>query len=95
MLEKELEKMLANEVKKRGGRTWKWVAPGNTGVPDRIVVLPGGKVGFVEVKQKGKHPRADQRVQIGRLVGLGCEVHILDDPMAIADVIAKIGGERN
>ena len=40
MLEKDIEKILVGEVKKLGGRAYKWVSPGNDGVPDRIVVFP-------------------------------------------------------
>ncbi len=44
MLEKMIEQKLRNEVKALGGRAYKFVSPGNDGVPDRLVVLPGGKV---------------------------------------------------
>ena len=47
MLEKDIEKILVNEVKKLGGRAYKWVSPGNDGVPDRIVILPGMRPAFV------------------------------------------------
>ena len=41
MLEREIEKKLVDGVRKLGGRAYKFVSPGNDGVPDRIVVLPG------------------------------------------------------
>ena len=50
MTESELEKILVEEVRKAGGRAYKWVSPGNIGVPDRIVFFPGGKVYYVELK---------------------------------------------
>ena len=50
-LEKDIERALVEKVKKRGGYCLKWVCPGWTGVPDRIVLLPGGKVVFVELKR--------------------------------------------
>lgn len=50
-LEKEIEKKLVNIVKKYGGLCLKWICPGWAGVPDRIVLLPGGKVIFVELKR--------------------------------------------
>ena len=50
MQEKEIEKILVAEVKKLGGRAYKWVSPGNDGVPDRIVVFPNRKPIFVELK---------------------------------------------
>lgn len=52
MREREIEKILAAEVKKLGGRAYKWVSPGNDGVPDRIVILPGETPYFVELKSE-------------------------------------------
>ena len=59
MRERELEKQLIDEVKRRGGLCEKWTS-GTVGWPDRIVILPDGKVGFVEVKRPGEKPRAIQ-----------------------------------
>ena len=50
MKESEVEAMLVRGVQLRGGLCWKFVSPGRAGVPDRIVVLPGGRVIFVELK---------------------------------------------
>lgn len=50
-LEKEIEAKLVKIVKKYGGLCLKWICPGWAGVPDRIVLLPGGKVIFVELKR--------------------------------------------
>ena len=50
MKEKEIEKILVDEVKRLGGRAYKWTSPGNDGVPDRIVFLPDTRVIFVELK---------------------------------------------
>lgn len=90
MLEKELEKKFAEEVKVVGGRAFKFVSPGNTGVPDRIVVMPGGKIGFVELKQKGKKPTKLQSLQIKRLKELGCFVAVLDDDENIGEILENI-----
>ena len=49
-MEKDIEGYLTREVKKMGGQCLKWVSPGSDGVPDRIVLLPGGHVWFVELK---------------------------------------------
>ena len=51
MLEKEIEQQMRDLVKKRGGLFYKFVSPGNRGVPDRIVITPAGEVWFVELKQ--------------------------------------------
>lgn len=50
-LEREIEARLVRMVKNRGGLCLKWVCPGWAGVPDRIVLLPGGRVVFVELKR--------------------------------------------
>jgi hypothetical protein len=50
MLERDIEKYLIRRTAERGGVAYKWVSPGRVGVADRIVVLPGGVVWFVEVK---------------------------------------------
>lgn len=77
MLEKEVEKYLVREVKKIGGVSFKFISPGNAGVPDRIVILPMGKVVFVELKtDKGKLSKL-QTAQIRKISELGAEVKVL------------------
>ena len=71
MLEKNIEKYLVDEVKKIGGRAYKFVSPGNDGVPDRLVCLPGGSVFFVELKAPGKKANGLQKLQQRRLMDLG------------------------
>ena len=50
MKESQIETQLVRGVRALGGRAYKFVSPGNTGVPDRLVVLPGGRIIFVELK---------------------------------------------
>ena len=57
MREKIIEQHLVKAVKNSGGIAPKLVSPGFDGMPDRLVLLPGGKIGFVEVKVPGKEPR--------------------------------------
>ena len=77
MLEKEVEKYLVREIKKLGGVSFKFISPGNAGVPDRIVMLPNGRVVFVELKtDKGKLTKL-QESQIRKISGLGAEVKVL------------------
>lgn len=59
MREKYIEQKLVREVKKRGGLCEKWNS-GSSGWPDRLVLLPDGKFGLVEVKAPGKKPRVLQ-----------------------------------
>jgi len=73
-----IEKKLVGEVKKAGGVAYKFVSPSSRLVPDRIVLLPGGRLVFVEYKAHGKSPRADQLREHGRLLALGFDVVVLD-----------------
>lgn len=90
MREKQIEKKLVSEVKKRGGICPKWVSPGFDGVPDRIVLLPGRKFGMVEVKAPGENPRPLQVARHKLLGRLGFKVHILDDVSQIGGIIDEI-----
>lgn len=77
MKEKDLEKILVKEVRKLGGRAYKWVSPGNDGVPDRIVVFPNRWPIFVELKADKGKLSALQAVQIKRLQELGQRVVVV------------------
>lgn len=90
MSEKELEKKFVAAVKSHGGRAYKFVSPGNSGVPDRLVILPEGKIGFVELKAPGKTSRPDQRNQQRILETLGCYVAVVDRQEMIDQVIQEI-----
>ena len=90
MREKVIEKKLVTEVKKKGGICPKWVAPGFDGMPDRIVLLPGRKFGFVEVKAPGEKPRPLQISRHKLLSRLGFRVHVLDDVSQIGGIIDEI-----
>ncbi len=90
MREKSIEQELVKEVKKRGGICPKWVSPGFDGVPDRIVLLPGGHFGFVEVKAPGEKPRALQRSRYRLFEKLGFTTHILDGKEQIGGILDEI-----
>lgn len=90
MRERDLEARFRDAVRASGGKAYKFVSPGNDGVPDRLVVLPGGRIGFVELKQQGKRPTRLQEQQLDRLKGLGCVALVLDDPKDIRTVIQRI-----
>lgn len=77
MKESEIEKILVSEVRKLGGRAYKWVSPGNDGVPDRIVILPGKTPAFVELKTRSGKLSALQQVQVRRLESLGQTVKVI------------------
>lgn len=77
MLEREIESFLVRNVKAMGGTAYKFVSPGNTGVPDRMVVLPGGKIVFVELKSETGRLSALQKRQVEGLKKLDCDVRVL------------------
>lgn len=90
MREKDIERKLIKEVKKAGGICPKWVSPGFDGIPDRIVLFPGGKVGFVEVKALGKKPRPLQQSRHTMLRRLGFKVYVLDSTEQIGGIVDGI-----
>jgi hypothetical protein len=61
-------------VKKIGGKAYKTVSPGNDGFPDRLIVLPGNKMAFVELKAPGKKATAQQLKRQQELANFGCVV---------------------
>lgn len=87
MLEKDIEKILVTEIRKLGGRAYKWVSPGNDGVPDRIVILPGLQPIFVELKTETGRLSAIQNVQIDRLRKMKQNVKILYGESQIRDFL--------
>jgi hypothetical protein len=88
MLEKKIEQRLRVIAKKAGGLAAKWVSPGMSGVPDRIVFLPGGRIIFVELKRPGEKPTPLQNRIIEMLRGLGADVRVVDS-MEKADEIFR------
>lgn len=77
MKESEIERVLVEEVKRLGGRAYKWTSPGNDGVPDRIVFLPDTRVIFVELKTDTGRLSPLQKIQIDRLKKLGQWVEVV------------------
>ena len=73
-----------------GGLASKFVSPGFDGMPDRIVLMPGGKIGFVEVKRKGKTPCPLQVSRHGLLRRLGFQVYVLEDEEKIGGILNEI-----
>jgi hypothetical protein len=74
--EKTLEAYLCKKVKSLGGKCLKLT--GEAGIPDRLVILPGGRYIFVELKREGEKPRPIQDFRIQQLMYLGCNVLIID-----------------
>ena len=81
--ERGIERRLVEAVKRAGGICPKLVSPGSAGMPDRLALLPGGLVVFVEVKRPGEKPTNLQAYRHGQLRRLGMRVCVLDDPTQI------------
>lgn len=77
MSEKQIEQKLRADVKAMGGRAYKFVSPGNTGVPDRIVIMPGRIPIFVELKTDTGRLSPIQKAQIDYLERMGQDVRVL------------------
>ena len=90
MREKIIEQHLVKAVKNSGGIAPKLVCPGFDGMPDRLVLLPRGKIGFLEVKAPGKEPRPLQVARHGLLRRLGFKVYVLDAPEQIGGILDEI-----
>lgn len=90
MREKEIEKKLVEETRRRKGLALKFVSPGFDGMPDRILLLPEGKIAFVEVKAPGKNPRPLQLVRHAMFRRLGFQVFVLDDEVMIEKILEEV-----
>lgn len=90
MREETTEQKLTLMVKAAGGIAPKFVSPGYDGMPDRIVLLPGGRMAFVEVKAPGKEPRPLQVTRHKLLRRLGFKVYVLDRPEQIGGILDEI-----
>lgn len=87
MREKVVEEALVKAVKCRGGLALKLTSPSWVGIPDRLVLLPQGSLGFVEVKAPGKVPRPLQVRRLEQLKSLGFKVYVLDSLEKIEGVL--------
>ena len=85
-----MEAKLVDAVKTAGGVCWKFPSPGTSGVPDRIVLLPSGRIGFVEVKAPGETPRPLQHLRIRTLRRLGFKAFVLDSPDQIGGILDAV-----
>lgn len=88
--EKLLERKLRESVKKMGGWAVKFWAVNLAGFPDRIVLMPGGRIWFVEMKSEGKKPSPIQNVIIPKLRGLGFEVWVIDTQILLDRFLNEI-----
>jgi len=90
MREKAIESKLVKAVKSMGGLAPKFVSPGLDGVPDRLVLLPGGNMAFIEVKAPGETMRPLQVRRKRQLESLGFSVYCIDSPEQIGGILNEI-----
>lgn len=90
MREKTIEQKFRAAVKAAGGLAVKFTSPGFDGVPDRLALLPGGRMAFVEVKAPEKKPRPLQLARHRLLRQLGFKVYVLDDEGQIGGMVDEI-----
>lgn len=90
MREKEIEEKLRLSVKAHGGIALKFTSPGFDGMPDRLILLPNGKMAFAELKSPGKKPRPLQLARHRLLRRLGFKVYVIDSTEQIGGVIDEI-----
>ena len=90
MREREIEQKLIDAVKAQGGVCWKFVSPGTAGIPDRIILMPMGRIAFVEVKAPGESPRKLQLARHRLLRRLGFKTFVLDNPEQIGGILDEI-----
>lgn len=88
MREKDIEEYVARELP--GGKLLKWVCPGQTGVPDRILILPFGRVIFIEFKQPTGRVSLRQQYWLTKLRGMGHEVLLLKSLEEAKKLVASL-----
>lgn len=88
--ESEIEGWLKFRIEKKGGLFIKFTSPGNDGVPDRIVMLPGGRTVFLELKTRHGKLSAVQKYQIGRLLKLNADVAVIFGADAAEDFLEDL-----
>ena len=90
MRESSIEKKLKTEVEKHGGKAYKFVSPGMSGVPDRIVLFPGGRLFFVELKAPSKNLEPLQVKRKKELEQLGFKVFKIDSFAGVNDFLKEV-----
>lgn len=90
MREKTVESKLVKAVKALGGLAPKFISPGFDGVPDRLILLPKGRIAFIELKAEGKKLRPLQVRRKRQLEALGFSVYCIDRLEQIGGILNEI-----
>jgi len=94
LTERDVERKLLKAVKHNGGVCWKFTSPGTAGVPDRIILIPEGRLAFVEVKAPGETPRPLQLSRHRLIRQLGFKVFVLDNTADIPKIMKEVMGDE-
>lgn len=93
--EAAIERWLGNRLRLIGCLYLKFVSPGNTGVPDRIIILPRGRIIFAELKTADGKISPIQTFRINQLQAMGCDVRIVYGQTGATALLAAIKEELN
>lgn len=93
MLESYLEKKLVKRLEKLGGLCWKFSSPGTTGVPDRIIVLPNGRIIFAELKSETGRLSKIQEYRLKQLTDRGAESIVIRGARGLRDFLERVENE--
>ena len=93
MRESMIERKLTRKIEGIGGKFYKWVSPGNDGVPDRIAILPNGRIVFVELKTDKGRLSDVQKYQQEIIRNLGCEVTTVYGEKGAEDFFMEVADE--
>ena len=91
MLERELEAWARDEARAAGCLLLKFTSPGRAGVPDRILIAPGGTV-FIEFKQLGKQPTPLQRAMMKKITRAGGVCYVCDRKDTFTEILSSVSG---
>lgn len=90
MTEAQIERRLTQIVRERGGLCYKFISPGNPGVPDRIVITPDGRTIYVELKTEVGRMSKIQKWQREQLRARGVDIRVLKGPEAVNEFIKEV-----
>lgn len=95
VIERDIEQYLKRKVESLGGKCLKFPTSYETGIPDRIIILPGGAIAFVELKRpKGGRLSKIQEYQIASLRALGCKVFVTKNKDEVDSALKELGANN-
>lgn len=95
MNEKLIERKLREAIRKLGGKALKFSSPYETGYPDRLILMPGGRAFWVELKTTGKKPTPKQLLRQRELRALGFVSEVVDSVEALNNFLTMIENEKD